>query len=140
MNRHAAFFILLGLLLLSACRSETTSETETESAAPSLSHRERAQQLAQELMIVDTHIDVPDRLAARMEDISTRTERGDFDYVRAKEGGLDVAFMSIYVSADHQDTGDAKEAADRLIDMVEKFAVDSPDKFGIATSVAEARQ
>ena len=142
MTRYAAVLVRLGLLsllVLSACRPET-SETEGEPAAPSLSHRERAQQLAQELLIVDTHIDVPDRLTARMEDISTRTEHGDFDYVRAKEGGLDVAFLSIYIPAGHQETGDAKEVADRLIDMVEKFAMDWPDKFAIATSVADVRQ
>jgi membrane dipeptidase len=141
MNRYAAVLALLGLLgllVLSACRPE--SETEGEPAAPSLSHRERAQQLAQELLIADTHIDVPDRLTARMEDISTRTEHGDFDYVRAKEGGLDLAFMSIYIPAGHQETGDAKEVADRLIDMVEKFASDWPDKFAIARSVADVRQ
>ena len=31
------------------------------------------------------------------EDISERTRTGDFDYPRAKAGGLDVVFMSIYV-------------------------------------------
>ncbi|MGH9460606.1 MAG: dipeptidase [Vicinamibacteria bacterium] len=144
MKRYGANLVLLGVLGLlslpglSACRPETADETEP--AAPSLSHRERAQQLAQELLIVDTHIDMPDRLTARMEDISTRTEHGDFDYVRAKEGGLDVAFMSIYIPAGHQETGDAKEVADRLIDMVEKFARDWPDKFAIARSVADVRQ
>ncbi|HEX9723544.1 MAG TPA: membrane dipeptidase, partial [Vicinamibacteria bacterium] len=135
MKRYAAIFVLM---VFSACRPETADETE--SAAPTLSHRERAEQLAQELLIVDTHIDVPDRLTARMEDISARTEHGDFDYVRAKEGGLNVAFMSIYIPAGHQDTGGAKEVADRLIDMVDKFAIDWPDKFAIATSVAEVRQ
>jgi membrane dipeptidase len=136
MSKYVAVLVLAGLW---ACRPEATDVAETEPPVP-LSQRERSQQLAQETLIVDTHIDVPDRLSARMEDISTRTEHGDFDYVRAKEGGLNVAFMSIYVSASHQDTGDAKEVADRLIDLVEKFAVDWPDKFAIATSVADVKQ
>ena len=136
MSKYVAVLVLAGLW---ACRPEATDVAETEPPVP-LSQRERSQLLAQETLIVDTHIDVPDRLSARMEDISTRTEHGDFDYVRAKEGGLNVAFMSIYVSASHQDTGDAKEVADRLIDLVEKFAVDWPDKFAIATSVADVKQ
>ncbi len=136
MSKYVAVLVLAGLW---ACRPEATDVAETEPPVP-LSQRERSQQLAQETLIVDTHIDVPDRLSARMEDISTRTEHGDFDYVRAKEGGLNVAFMSIYVSASHQDTGDAKEVADRLIDLVEKFAGDWPDKFAIATSVADVKQ
>ena len=136
MSKYVAVFVLAGLW---ACGPEATDVAETEPPAP-LNQRERAQQLAQETLIVDTHIDVPDRLSARMEDISTRTEHGDFDYVRAKEGGLNVAFMSIYIAAGHQDTGDAKEVADRLIDLVEKFTVDWPDKFAIATSVADVKQ
>jgi membrane dipeptidase len=139
MKRYAIALVLLGLIHLPACRPETADEGQAE-PTPTLNHRERAQQLAQELLIVDTHIDVPDRLSTQMEDVSTRTEHGNFDYVRAKEGGLNAAFLSIYVAAEHQDEGDAKETADRLIDLVEKIASDSPDKFAIATSVADVRQ
>ncbi|MEE8587540.1 MAG: dipeptidase, partial [Acidobacteriota bacterium] len=71
--------------------------------------------------------------------ISERTESGDFDYPRAREGGLDTAFMSIYVPAAYQETGGAKEYADRLIDMVEGFERDHPDKFAVARSVDEVR-
>ena len=133
------YVIVLALAVLWACRPEATEVAEPDEPAP-LSQRERAEQLAQELIIVDTHIDVPDRLSARMENISTRTERGDFDYPRAKAGGLNVAFMSIYVAASHQETGDSKDAAERLIDLVEKLATDWPDKFAIATSVADVRE
>jgi len=136
MKRCFVFLMLAGLC---ACQSETADAPEAAPEVPFGQH-ERAQQIAQEALIVDTHIDVPDRLSARMEDVSSRTEHGDFDYVRAKEGGLNVAFLSIYVAASHQDTGDAKEVADRLIDLVEKIAADAPEKFAIATSVADVRQ
>ncbi len=67
-----------------------------------------------------------------------RTESGDFDYPRAREGGLDAPFMSIYVPASTQDTpGAAKKLADELIDMVEKFAKDWPDKFALAPTPAD---
>jgi membrane dipeptidase len=75
-----------------------------------------------------------------MEDISVRTESGDFDYPRAREGGLNAPFMSIYVPAELQDTGGARAYADRLIDLVEKFASDWPDKFAIARSPADVRR
>ncbi len=99
----------------------------------------RAARLARELMIVDTHIDVPYRLREKMEDISQATEEGDFDYPRAVAGGLDAAFMSIYVPASYQESGGAKEVADELIDMVEGFARDAPDKFALAGSPEEVR-
>ncbi len=101
--------------------------------------REKADLLAQKFIIVDTHVDVPYRLREKMEDISQRTEGGDFDYVRAKLGGLNAPFMSIYVPADREPKGTAKTLADSLIDMVEKFQKDWPDKFAIAKTVADVR-
>ncbi|MDH3217770.1 MAG: dipeptidase, partial [Candidatus Krumholzibacteria bacterium] len=86
---------------------------------------------------IDTHIDVPYRLRKKEVDISRRTESGDFDYVRARDGGLDAAFMSIFTPAEYEGQGRSKELADSLIDMVEGFAVRWPDRFGVATSAAE---
>ncbi len=103
-------------------------------------HEVRAERLAREILIVDTHIDVPYRLTARMEDISQRTEAGDFDYPRAVAGGLDAAFMSIYVPASYQRSGGARRLADQLIDMVEGFALAWPDKFALARRPAEVRE
>ena len=88
------------------------------------------------LLIVDTHVDVPYRLLEEMEDISQATENGDFDYPRARAGGLDAPFMSIYIPARFQNGG-AKEHAEKLIDMVEGFERDHPDQFAVATSPAE---
>jgi membrane dipeptidase len=96
-----------------------------------------ANELAQRFIILDTHIDVPYRLRKRDADISQRTETGDFDYPRAKAGGLDAAFMSIYTPAELEESGGSKALADSLIDTVEGFAVRWPDKFGLASSVEE---
>ena len=99
----------------------------------------RAQRLAHQFVIVDTHIDVPYRLQKKMEDISLRTADGNFDYPRAQAGGLDGAFMSIYVPASYQKSGGAKAFADGLIDMVDGFATKWPEKFVLVTSPAEVR-
>jgi len=96
--------------------------------------KKRAYELAHEFIITDGHIDVPWRLNDGYEDLSVRTEGGDFDYIRAKEGGLDVPFMSIYVPSSYQETGGAKEKADSLIDLVHRIANDHPDKFEVAYS------
>jgi len=91
-------------------------------------------------MIVDTHIDVPYRLREKMEDVGLRTEIGDFDYPRARAGGLDLPFMSIYVPASYQETGGAKQLADELIDMVEGIVAAHDDKFALVDGVDRARQ
>ena len=102
--------------------------------------KKRAYELAHEFIITDGHIDVPWRLNDGYEDLSVRTESGDFDYVRAKEGGLDAPFMSVYVPSSYQETGGAKEKADSLIDLVNRIADDHPDKFEIATSVNDVNR
>lgn len=119
--------LLLAALILS-CQQQSSDEAL----------QAQARELAQKFIIIDTHVDVPYRLREKMEDISTRTPSGDFDYVRAKEGGLNAPFMSIYVPSDREQNG-AKALADTLIDMVEKFTTDWPDKFAIAKSVADVR-
>ena len=65
---------------------------------------EQALEIAQSTIILDGHIDVPYRLIEQQEvdDISLATATGDFDYPRAKQGGLDAPFMSIYIPADYQ--------------------------------------
>lgn len=102
--------------------------------------RARAEQLAQEFIIVDTHIDVPEQLRDHWQNISQRIQDGEFDYPRAKAGGLNAPFMSIYIPAEEEKQGTARKTADMLIDMVDKFAVDWPDKFAIATSPGDVRK
>jgi len=98
--------------------------------------RLRARKIAQETIIIDTHIDVPYRLQTRWEDISKRTARGDFDYPRAKEGGLNAPFMAIYVPANRENQN-PKSMADSLINMVEGFAKRWPDKFALARTISD---
>ena len=97
-----------------------------------------AVKLAQDTLIVDTHIDVPYRLNKGWEDVSQATATGDFDYPRAVAGGLNVPFMSIYVPASYQD-GRAYDFGNKMIDLVERLAEESPDKFAIATSVSDVK-
>ena len=94
---------------------------------------DRAEELAQELLIVDTHIDVPYRLHRSWQDVSEATPDGDFDYPRARAGGLDAPFMSIFIPPKVDAEGGAVALADELIDMVESIVLDAPDKFALAT-------
>lgn len=110
-----------------------TSCTETDQ------YQQQAGDLAQKVIIVDGHIDVPYQLKRNWVDLATSVPDRNFDYPRAKEGGLDAPFMSIYIPVEYQETGGAKAAADSLIDMVEKIATDHPDKFALATSPEEIK-
>ncbi len=98
---------------------------------------ERARRLAQEILIVDTHIDVPERLHEHREDISVRTPDGDFDYVRAKAGGLDAFFAAVFIPSVMDGSGKAKAYADSLIDLVRSFPAQWPEQFALVNSPAD---
>ncbi|CAH0999086.1 hypothetical protein LEM8419_00381 [Neolewinella maritima] len=104
--------------------------------------RAHADSLAHAYLIIDGHVDLPYRLKVNnfrlereMLGIPIETDEGDFDYVRAVEGGLDAPFMSIYIPSRLQDEpGQAPLLADSLIEMVKGIAAAHPDKFRIALS------
>jgi len=90
-------------------------------------------------MIIDTHLDVPYRLKKKTQDISKRTREGDFDYPRAEQGGLNAAFMAVYVPAKYEVEGGARLFADETIDMIEGWAHKWSDKFILARSPQDLR-
>ncbi|MCF2947878.1 dipeptidase [Paraglaciecola aquimarina] len=101
---------------------------------------DKAHKLAQDNIIVDTHIDVPYRLNQKWQDVTKATEGGDFDYPRAKQGGLNAPFMSIYIPASLDNSANSTKLADKLIDYMEALVGRAPDKFAIAKSVADVKQ
>ena len=123
-------------VLLAACGSKH----EDSSEAITIDYASEAQRIAHESVIIDTHIDVPYRLASRPADVSQATDSGDFDYPRAAAGGLNVPFMSIYTPAEHEAEGKSKATAESLIDIVEGIVASAPEKFALATSVADVRE
>lgn len=91
-----------------------------------------AQRIAQQYLLVDTHIDVPYRLQERWEDVSQATAKGEFDYPRAKKGGLNAPFMSVYIPASYEKSGGGELLANQLIDSMEALVGRAPDKFAMA--------
>ena len=97
---------------------------------------EKAKKIAQETIIVDSHIDVPYRMHKKWVDVTKATDGGDFDYPRAKTGGLNAPFMSIYIPATYEGEGKdfGVQLAHQLIDSVEAIAYRAGDKFAVAYS------
>ncbi len=98
---------------------------------------EQAIALSKSSIIIDGHIDVPYRIYDKWQDVTQSTDDGDFDYPRAKAGGLNAPFMSIYVPASLDGTDASTHRAHDLIDHVEAIVGRAPDKFAIARSPAE---
>ncbi|GAB5525924.1 MAG: dipeptidase [Roseivirga sp.] len=134
MIRRLTSLFALAILTVFACTPEKTELTDAELM-------EKAKGLAHKYIMVDGHVDLPYRMQVggftlRREalDVSVRTDGGNFDFPRTKEGGLDAPFMSIYIPAQYQVTGGAAELADSLITMTERLTEKWPDKFAMAYS------
>jgi len=132
-----AFVFLVG------CTAEKSASTSNDDQL-----RTRANDLAQQFVLADTHVDLPYRLKIkhfRLEreymGIPVSTTEGDFDFERAKKGGLDAPFMSIYIPSDYQQKPDnGKALADSLIDMIEGIVNAHPDKFALARTPSEIEE
>ena len=99
-----------------------------------------AARFAQDVLIVDTHIDAPSELLAEWRDLGVPAPDREFDYPRARQGGLDVAFMSIYTSPQEDQAGSALQSAHRQIDAVEALAGRHPDKFSLLASPGDVER
>jgi len=93
-----------------------------------------AKKLAQDAIIVDTHIDAPENLESKWNDLGISVPEREFDYPRAREGGLDVAWMSIYTSHEEDEAGKAWQIANSQIDHVEALVQRHPDEFALLRS------
>ena len=98
----------------------------------------KARMMAQRQMLIDTHIDVPYRLEEGWADVTRLTPDGDFDYERARRGGLNVPFMSIFTPAESEGMGTSFELANRLIDRVEALAGRAPKQFALVKTAGQA--
>lgn len=140
------------VIALSACdKEETTIENKvaevtstkkvTVAPADAPTTAQVAQKIIDRTIIADLHVDVPFRLENKFSDVSIATDDGDFDYPRAKAGGLSAPFMSIYVPASIEFNAQSKtnstQMADKLIDSVESIVKNAPEKFALAHSVKE---
>ncbi len=137
--------IFLLSLVISSCATQQSVVAPVE---PVETLEQKANRLAQEFIITDGHVDLPYRLkiqnfrlAKEYLGIPIETDDGDFDYKRAKEGGLDAPFMSIYLPSNlQQEEGASRRLADSLITMVAGIASAHPTYFEVAYNVKDVER
>ena len=112
------------------------TSTSTNSAAnDALSIHRRA-------IVVDMHADTTQRLVDEGVDLDQRLADGHLDAVRAKEGGLDAQFFSIWVEPELFGLGGARavKRADLQIEAVRALAAKHPETWELATTAADVRR
>ena len=104
--------------------------------------KDLAHKLAQEIIIIDTHLDTPIQLYMQQdkngtyEDITKKTSL-HFDYERALNGGLNVPFFVIFTPPSAEDKGTAFKMANEIIQILEDIKKKSPNKFRLVKSPDE---
>jgi len=137
--RVALLFVLV--LVSVAVQAQAPAKKKAAAAESSAA---RAARIHKEAIVVDTHIDTTMMLGREGWDFMVRHQpvKGEdsnhVDLPRAKEGGLDAAFFSIYMPG----TITGPEAVKRsliLIDHVRSLAEKHPNEIVLATTAAEVR-
>ena len=131
------------LLILFSISGNVFSQKKKSSETENRDLKKYADELAHKFIITDGHVDLPERLKGikfTADSINTvlSTKKGEFDFERAKRGGLSAPFMSIYIPSSYQKNSDfGKSYADSLIGWVDLIAGKLPDKFALAKTPAD---
>jgi membrane dipeptidase len=136
------------LTLVAGCGSATrapvtaagTSAASDESRqASALGISTAALRLHRRALVLDTHIDTPQRLVFENFDLGVRHADGHVDIPRMREGGLDAAFLSIWFPGTVTGPPAVKRALD-LIDEVREAVRIHPRDLSLAVNVADVRR
>ena len=93
-------------------------------------------------IVVDLHADSIQRTLDEGLDLGTRLPDGHFDTARAKDGGLDAQFFSIWVEPELFGGGGASamDRADKQISAVQELVERHPETWERATTAADVRR
>ena len=93
-------------------------------------------------IVVDMHADTVQRMIDEGTDINQQLSDGHFDAVRARAGGLDAQFFSIWVEPEFFGGGGqgAIDRADKQIAAVRALAEQHPETWELATTAADVRR
>jgi len=99
----------------------------------------RADRLHRQAIVIDTHIDTPQRLLDEDFDMGPRDADGHIDIPRMREGGLDAAFFSIWVDPRKYQSGASTRALE-LIATVYEQVERHPRDLVLARTAADVRR
>ncbi len=141
--------VLLTSILLSTfvvnCRMTEKPEPQNPAGpqgSPATIQREGASGIQARAIAIDMHADTTQRLLDEKVDLTERLADGHFDSVRAREGGLNAQFFSIWVEPQLFGGGGptAMKRADDQIAAVRALTERHPETWEFATSAADIRR
>jgi membrane dipeptidase len=140
--RSLVLIVIILLLSISTnCRMTQKTETAVVDQNETI-HTNDPLVIHRRAIAIDMHADTTQRLLDEQLDISRRLPDGHFDNVRAKDGGLDAQFFSIWVEPELFGGGGAgaMKRADDQIAVVRALPDRYPETWDLATSSADIRR
>jgi membrane dipeptidase len=98
---------------------------------------DKAKKLHQDAFVFDGHVHVIDRQLYHGGDIGTRVSDGQFDLPRAKEGGIDAMFFSIFVTENYYPARYETKQTLRLMDLALTQLAKNHDTIELALNAAD---
>jgi membrane dipeptidase len=100
---------------------------------------QNAMQIHQKAILIDTHNDILSNILITKQDIGKLQATGNFDLVRAKQGGLDGQIFSIWCGEEYG-KGTAYAFANREIDSLYALIARNPDKITLVHNSKELKK
>lgn len=129
--RFVALISLLLIALLPSFKNNPKEKSDEELM-------KMAREICQKNLIIDSHIDWPEWLLNFPEDISRRTQQGDFDLERANEGGLNATLSVMYINSG-LGVDDGRKLVDSMWKLITFYTKTYPGKFAAARNPDEVR-
>lgn len=98
---------------------------------------DHARKLHQDAFVFDGHVHVIDRQLYHGGDIGERVQDGQFDLPRAKEGGIDAMFFSVFVTEEYYPARYETKQAFRLVDLALTQLEKNRDKIALALNAGD---
>src|SRR5690349_23565686 len=140
LKSHFLITFLIAAAFLAGCQNNKMNQDKTTPVAQAaatdpLSIHKRA-------IAVDMHADSVQRVLDEHVDLQQQLSDGHFDAVRAKAGGLDAQFFSIWVEPQLFGGGGARavKRADDQIAAIREMTEKHPETWQLATSAADVRR
>lgn len=126
------FYLVLISFLLPSCKNKHMEKSDEEIL-------KIAYKICENNIIIDSHIDWPEWVLAFPEDISGRTQRGDFDLERAQKGGLNASLSVIYLDSELK-LDESRAMFDTMLTLIRSYPEKYPDKFSLAKNPEEIKK
>jgi membrane dipeptidase len=106
-------------------------------ALPYAQVSDRARAFHQDAFVFDAHVHVVNRQFYHGGDMGQRVDDGQFDLIRAKEGGLDAMFFSLFVTEQYYPARLETKQVLRLIDAAYDQLAKNRDKIELALNASD---